>query len=80
MTWMKHAETDGIADLPDLPYWRARGWEPTDERPAEPDTLHDPPEDPAPEIPESPEDSSGLSTAQPENQRTEDVEGDVTHG
>lgn len=41
--WMKHAQTGGIADLPDLEYWRAMGWEPTDERPPEPDLLRDPP-------------------------------------
>lgn len=44
MAFMKHAETNHIAELPDLPYWRAAGWEPTDERPAEPDPLRDPPE------------------------------------
>lgn len=56
--WMKNAETGGIADLPDLEYWRANGWKPTDERPAEPDLLRDPapPEAPAPEAP-------GLSAA-----------------
>lgn len=53
MTWMKHAEHGGIADLPDLPYWRAAGWEPTDERPVEPDLLRDPP-------PEAPDDSKPL--------------------
>jgi hypothetical protein len=42
MPWMKHAETGLLADLPDLPYWRAVGWEPTDERPQEIDTLRDP--------------------------------------
>lgn len=44
---MKHADHEGIADLPDLPYWRNRGWEPADGPPAEPDLLHDP----APETP-----------------------------
>jgi len=58
MTWMKHAESGGVADLPDLPYWRAVGWEPTDERPPEPNLLRDPapPEAPAAEAP-------GLSAA-----------------
>lgn len=44
MTWMKHAEHGGIANLPDIPYWRENGWEPTDERPAESNPLRDPPE------------------------------------
>lgn len=57
MTWMKHAEHGGIADLPDLEYWRAQGWEPTDGPPPEPSTLRDPePEAPAAEAP-------GLSAA-----------------
>lgn len=66
---MKHAETGGIADLPDLPYWRGNGWEPTDERPPEPDLLHDPEPDPEPEpeATEGPEESSGPSAVQPEN-------------
>lgn len=50
---MKHADHGGIADLPDLPYWRNRGWEPADGPPPEPDLLHDPV---APETP-------GLSVA-----------------
>lgn len=55
--WMKNAVTGGIADLPDLEYWRANGWEPTDERPTEPDLLRDPP-------PEAPaEKSPGPSAA-----------------
>lgn len=65
--WMKHSEHGDIADLPDLPYWRNRGWEPTDERPAEPDLLHDPEPDPGPqpEATEAPEDTSGASSFPP---------------
>lgn len=73
MTWMKHTETGGVADLPDLPYWRGIGWEPTDERPAEPDPLRDPlPPDPGaePENTEAPAESPGLSAAQAEKSAT----------
>jgi hypothetical protein len=35
--WMQHGEHGGRAQLPDIPYWRARGWEPTDGPPPEPD-------------------------------------------
>lgn len=64
MTWMKHAEHGGIADLPDLPYWRAAGWEPTDERPTEPDRLRDPeppPAEPAHDTTETPPTVAGSS-------------------
>ncbi len=56
--WMRHAETGNVAELPDLPYWRGAGWEPTDERPPELDLLRDPapPEAPAADTP-------GLSAA-----------------
>lgn len=58
--WMQHTETGGLAELPDLPYWRGAGWKPTDERPAEPDLLRDP----QPEPTEAPaEKSPGLSAA-----------------
>jgi hypothetical protein len=40
--WMEHAETGHRVLLPDLPYWRANGWEPCDGPPPEPDVLHDP--------------------------------------
>lgn len=67
--WMKHADHGGIALLPDLSQWRALGWEPTDERPAEPDTLRDPGVEPepaeVPEVDEGPEDSSGPSAVPP---------------
>lgn len=59
--WMRHTEHGGIAELPDLPYWRAIGWEPTDERPPEPDLLRDPPPEAPPEAPA--EKSPGLSAA-----------------
>ena len=65
MTWMKHAESGGLADLPDLPYWRAIGWEPTEERPAEPDLLRDPvpqADDPAEETTKTPS-KAGSSAA-----------------
>jgi len=62
--WMKHKDHEGIADLPDLPYWRAQGWEPADGPPPEPDLLHDPEpeEEQAAEVPEVPEESSGTSS------------------
>jgi hypothetical protein len=59
---MKHAGHGGLADLPESPYWLAQGWEPTDERPAEPDLLRDPP--PEPELPEAPAETPGLSAAE----------------
>jgi hypothetical protein len=62
---MKHTEHGGLADLPESPYWLAQGWEPTDERPVEPDLLRDPP----PVLPastEAPAVTPGLSAAQPE--------------
>jgi hypothetical protein len=60
--WMKHAEHDGIADLPDLPFWRAQGWEPTDGPPPEPDTLRDPGvEPPTEEDPETPPDAGSFA-------------------
>ena len=63
--WMKHTETQGIADLPDIPYWRGHGWEPTDERPPEPDTLRDPGVEPPTEEPEQPEDPETPSETGP---------------
>lgn len=51
---MRHAETGGLADIPDLPYWRAAGWQPTDERPVEPDRLSDPVPAGTPEAPAAP--------------------------
>jgi hypothetical protein len=63
MTWMKHTGHGGLADLPDSLFWRANGWEPTDERPAEPDPYRDPPAEP--EKTEAPDEKSpGLSAAQ----------------
>lgn len=55
MTWMKHAVTGNVADVPDLPYWRGAGWDPTDERPPELDTLRDPLLGAEPESPETTE-------------------------
>lgn len=66
MTWMRHAETGNYADLPDLPYWRGAGWEPTDERPPEPDTLRDPLPHADPEPTEAPAEAPGLSAEQTE--------------
>jgi hypothetical protein len=63
--WMEHAEHGGRAQLPDLPFWRAQGWEPADGPPPEPDLTKDPLPDAEPaEQTESPEDSSGLSATQ----------------
>lgn len=46
--WMEHAATGHRAQLPDLPYWRAHGWEPCDGPPPEPDLTRDhEPETPA---------------------------------
>lgn len=66
--WMKHAEHGGIQDLPDIPYWPAQGWEPTDERPPEPDLLRDPGVEPPTEEPEDPETppSAGSSAVRPD--------------
>lgn len=58
--WMKHAEHGGIANLPDLPFWRAQGWEPADGPPPEPDLTRDPLPDT--ETTEAPEDTSGASS------------------
>ena len=44
--WMQHKEHGGIAWLPDMPYWRNLGWEPSDTPPPEPDLTRDP--EPAP--------------------------------
>lgn len=41
--WMEHNITHGRAQLPDLPYWRAMGWEPCDGPPPEHDFTRDPP-------------------------------------
>lgn len=70
MTWMKHAETGGLADLPDIPFWRGAGWEPTDERPPEPDPYTDPPSADA-ETTEAPDaEAPGLSAVQTEKPAT----------
>jgi hypothetical protein len=64
--WMEHGEHGGRAQLPDIPYWRARGWEPCDGPPPEPDLTRDPEPDaePAQETTEPPE-SPGVSAVQP---------------
>ncbi len=58
--WMEHDKTGHRAQLPDIPYWRANGWEPCDGPPPDPDLTRDTldPEAPAAEAP-------GLSAAQP---------------
>lgn len=61
---MKHTEHGGLADLPESPYWLAQGWEPTDERPAEPDLLRDPPPAAEPATTEAPAGTPGLSAAE----------------
>lgn len=74
---MKHAEHGGIADLPDIPYWRGHGWEPTDESLPEPDTLRDPGVEPPPtetlEDPETPPDA-GSSAVRPEAEEDEEID------
>jgi hypothetical protein len=64
--WMEHAETGNRAELPDLPYWRARGWAPTDGPPPEPDLTRDPlpHAEPVEELTEPPE-PPGVSDVQP---------------
>lgn len=42
--WMEHEETGGRALLPDILFWRGKGWKPADGPPPEPDLLHDPAE------------------------------------
>lgn len=56
--WMEHAEHGGRAELPDIPFWRAQGWEACDGPPPESDLTRDPrpadePEEPT-EAPETP--------------------------
>ena len=62
--WMEHTAHGGRRELPDIPYWRANGWEPCDGPPPEPDLTRDADtrreDDEAP-----PEESAGLSAAQP---------------
>jgi hypothetical protein len=71
MTWMKHSGHGGLADLPETPFWLANGWEPTDERPAEPDPYRDPPPLDEPENTEAPDASvPGLSAAETEKPAT----------
>ncbi len=48
--WMEHDKTHLRAELPDIPYWRANGWNPCDGPPPEPDLTRDA----APEPPETP--------------------------
>lgn len=48
--WMEHVEHGGRAQLPDIPYWRAQGWEPCDGPPPEPDLTKDPEPDEAPDV------------------------------
>ena len=50
LIWMEHAETGHRAALPDLPYWRGRGWSPCDGPHPEVDTLHDPVPAPEPDL------------------------------
>jgi len=46
--WMEHDVTKARAQLPDIPYWRANGWNPCDGPYPEPDFTRDPkPESPA---------------------------------
>lgn len=39
--WMEHDKTGHRAQLPDIPYWRANGWEPCDGPHPEPDFTRD---------------------------------------
>lgn len=57
--WMEHDKTGHRAQLPDLPYWRAQGWNPVEGPHPEPDLLHDP------EDPETPSPEAGSSAVQP---------------
>lgn len=64
--WMEHAEHGGRAELPDLPFWRSQGWQPTDGPPPEPDLTKDPDPEPTEEHTEAPEEStSGASSSPP---------------
>jgi hypothetical protein len=66
--WMRHAEHGGYAQLPDIPYWRALGWEPSDAPPPPPDpTLVEYVPLPAPETePTSDSEPSEDQSQQPE--------------
>jgi hypothetical protein len=71
--WMTHAETGGTADLPDIEFWRAQGWEPAGGPPPEPDTLRDPGVEPPPtEDPETPPDA-GSFAVRPEAEEDEEM-------
>lgn len=61
--WMRHAVTGGYAQLPDIPYWRVRGWDPEDPPPEPPETPDAPIEAPP---------SAGLSAVRPETTRDQE--------
>lgn len=69
--WMQHEEHEGYAQLPDIPYWRAMGWNPSDP-PPEPDLLRDKPVEPAPQTTETPP-SAGSSAVRPEAEEGDDA-------
>jgi hypothetical protein len=72
--WMQHTENGNYADLPDLPFWRAQGWEPADGPPPEPDYTRDPLPDAEPAQTEAPEDTSGVSSFLPTDERQLETE------
>jgi hypothetical protein len=63
--WMQHTVTGHRAQLPDIPYWRANGWEPCDGPPPEPD-LTRAPIDEAPPTEAGPSASRSKKTASPD--------------
>lgn len=69
--WMEHGEHGGRALLPDLPYWRANGWQPCGGPPDLPSTLRDPIPERAPEEPETPP-SAGSSAVRSEDEELTD--------
>jgi hypothetical protein len=73
--WMEHDVHGGRALLPDLPYWRANGWNPCDGPPVMPSTLRDPIPDPEPEAPETPP-SAGSSAGRPAEAGDDEAAGD----
>jgi hypothetical protein len=52
--WMENPATGARAQLPDIPYWRALGWDPCDGPPPEPDLTR------APQEPEALAEEPGL--------------------
>lgn len=74
--WMRHEETGHLAQLPDIPYWRARGWNPVDAPEPASNLPRDPePEPPAVEAEPGPETKSTKRAAKPAPSEEDHVDG-----